>query len=151
MNLATTQYNLENKTLEIYLSGCNVYCKNCHNPELWDFNYGNKINNETIEDLIKKINASPDLIETVWLLGGEPLAQNLFDLIYFITKIQSETKVKWWLWTSYEYDKIPLAIRDLNLFDYIKCGKYIDEKRTDGNIQFGIKLASSNQYIKKVK
>ena len=35
------------------------------------------------------------------------------------------------------------------LCDYIKTGSYIEELKCDDNIQYGIKLATSNQKINK--
>lgn len=35
------------------------------------------------------------------------------------------------------------------VFDYIKCGKYIDELKTTNHIEYGVVLASSNQHIYK--
>ena len=35
--------------------------------------------------------------------------------------------------------------------NYIKCGQYIEELSTNENIQYGVKLASSNQNIYQIK
>ena len=41
-------------SLEIYLSGCSreQKCPDCHNPKLWDFNYGEEVNYEDLTKLI---------------------------------------------------------------------------------------------------
>ena len=35
--------------VSIYVSGCHFHCKGCHNKEAWDFNYGKKFDESTIE------------------------------------------------------------------------------------------------------
>ena len=37
----------------IYFSGCTHHCKECHNPETWDFNSGTDTD---ISDILKDIN-----------------------------------------------------------------------------------------------
>lgn len=147
MNIVSTQYNLHNKALEIYLSGCYGDCYNCHNPELKDFNKGNHFRNE-IANIKNKIYNYSNLIHNIWILGGEPLDQDLGQLECLLS-ILKESEVKVWLWSRYELNEIPEEIR--KYCDYIKCGQYIEQLKTDINIQYGVKLASSNQNIYKIK
>lgn len=147
MNIVSTQFNLNNKTLEIYLSGCYGNCYNCHNPELKDFNIGNYYLNKLL-DIIKKIKAFDSLIDNIWILGGEPLDQNHNELIKMLINLK-QTNKKIWLFTRYEIDEISEEI--IECCDYIKTGKYIPELTTDDNIQCGIKLATSNQKIYKIE
>jgi anaerobic ribonucleoside-triphosphate reductase activating protein len=147
MNIVSTQYNLQNKTLEIYLSGCYGDCYNCHNPELKDFNIGNYYSDE-LPKIIQKIYEFDSLIDNIWILGGEPLDQDILklnDLLNYLT----QTNKKIWLWTRYELNEIPELVK--RYCNYIKCGKYIKKLKTDNNIQFGVKLASSNQRIYKIE
>lgn len=146
MNIVSTQYNLSNKALEIYLSGCYGDCYNCHNPELKDFNIGNHYLDE-IQKIIIKIYEFNSLVKNIWILGGEPLdndLQELNDLLNYLTQTNKDI----WLWTRYELNEIPELIK--RYCSYIKCGEYMEELKTDDNIQFGIKLASSNQNIYKL-
>lgn len=34
--------------LTIFVQGCPIHCKNCHNPESWDFNGGKNFTNKTL-------------------------------------------------------------------------------------------------------
>lgn len=36
----------------LYVSGCHFHCKECHNKVAWDFNYGKKFTDETMEYII---------------------------------------------------------------------------------------------------
>lgn len=141
VNLAATQFNLQHNALELYVSGCTIHCYDCHNPDLWDFSLGEQ---PDINKILTKIDSAPGLIKKVWILGGEPLDQDLSQLASLIKVIRSRP-VEIWLWTSYELDSVPLEI--IQLIDFVKCGKYEDTLKTAENITFNISLASSNQYI----
>ena len=146
MNIVSTQYNLSNKTLEIYLSGCYGNCYNCHNPELKDFNIGNPYKNELLK-IIEKIKEFDSLVGNIWILGGEPLDNNINELVYFLNYLL-QTNKSIWLWTRYELNNVPDNIK--KYCNYIKCGEYIEKLSTNDNIQYGIKLATSNQNIYKI-
>ena len=148
MNIVSTQYTLRNMAFEIYVSGCYGNCKGCHNIELKDFNIGEKINDETLNNILKKINRNSDMINNIWILGGEPLDNDLDELIELINKLKIANK-KIWIFTRYELSHISHKI--IEICDYIKTGAYLEELKTEKNIQYGIKLATSNQYIYRLK
>lgn len=147
MNIVSTQYNLHNKTLEIYLSGCYGNCYGCHNPELKDFSIGNFYIDE-MPKVIHKIDEFQSLIDNVWILGGEPLDNNIQELIDLLNIIKQLNK-NIWLFTRYEIDEISDEI--IECCDYIKTGKYISELTVNDNIQYNVKLATSNQKIYKIE
>jgi anaerobic ribonucleoside-triphosphate reductase activating protein len=147
MNIVSTQYNLQNKTLEIYMSGCYGSCKNCHNPELKDFSLGDYYLNK-LPDIIEKIKAFNSLIDNIWILGGEPLDQKHNDLIKMLINLK-QTNKSIWLFTRYEIEEIPEEI--IEYCSYIKTGRYVEELKVEDNIQYGIKLATSNQRIYKIE
>jgi organic radical activating enzyme len=133
--------------LDIYFSGCNPpHCKGCQNPELWEFvnenNYIKKFND--IEEKVKNFNI---LIENIMLFGGEPLDQNHDEFLDFLNKLKTLNK-KIWLFTRYNIDEVLEDIK--NLCNYIKCGRYLPELKTEDNTKYGIKLATSNQNIYKL-
>lgn len=149
MNILSTQYTLSNKALEIYLAGCsgNPHCENCHNPLSWDFNLGEEYHVGYFNNNIRnKVNQFNDLIDNIMIFGGEPLDQSydyLTDMLYDLKSLNKSI----WLFTRYNIEDVDIVIK--NYCDYIKCGRYIESLRTDTNIQYGIKLATSNQKIYK--
>lgn len=146
MKIVNTQFNLEYNALEIYISGCNQHCKGCHNPELQSFNIGENWKN-IIDSIVYKINEFNNIIDNIWLLGGEWLDQDIIDVVGCISEL-NKTNQSIWLFTGYNLDDVDNKI--LNLVDYVKVGKYDETKLVDDNIQYGIKLASSNQKITKI-
>lgn len=148
MKIASTQYTLKTKSFEIYLSGCsgNPKCPGCYSPELWDFNVGQDVSSEFIAKSTEKILRFDSIIDNIFILGGDPLDQPKEDLLSLIKEFIPLNK-KTWLFTRKELETVPSEIKEQ--FDYIKTGKYILELTTDDNVQYEIKLATSNQKIHK--
>ncbi|MFP4698672.1 MAG: 4Fe-4S cluster-binding domain-containing protein [Eubacteriales bacterium] len=150
MNIAHIDYSLKMKSLDVYVSGCNApHCEGCHNPELWDFKVGEKVIDKWLE-VEKYFDNFSELIDNVMIFGGEPLDQNpkKLDWLLFLLdcrRVEFGDKFKIWLFTKYEFKDIPIYIK--KYCDYIKCGKFVKELKTDNNVQFGVKLATSNQKI----
>lgn len=54
----------------IFVSGCTHHCKECFNPETWDFAYGQPFGGEQIQEILDCL--SKPYIRGLSLLGGEP-------------------------------------------------------------------------------
>ena len=146
MNIVSTQYALNRETLEIYLSGCNFHCPDCQNQELWDFNVGSEWSGWLL-NLEHKLKSS--LVREIWILGGEVLHQDHNELINFLKFINKFNKPVW-LWTGVDtIEEIPNDI--IELVNYVKLGKYNKDLEPIIDQLTGIKLASSNQRIIKIK
>jgi anaerobic ribonucleoside-triphosphate reductase activating protein len=133
------------KAFEIYISGCNGTCDGCFNPELKDFQFGKQFNTEVIESLLLKITEFNSIIENIWILGGDPLDQEQFDLIQLLSILKKNTNKSLWLWTRYDLNNISMNIKQY--CDYIKVGAYIPNFSADNNVHYGVKLQTSNQKI----
>ena len=142
MYIAGTDYNLNYKALEIYLSGCDGACDGCHNPELWDYNIGNPWYEFDFHKILNP------MIHNIWILGGEPLLQDKKDLQYFLYNLTKYTnnKKSIWLWTR--FTEIPNNIRQY--LTYAKVGEYKKDLPGYDESLFGITLASNNQKIIKL-
>lgn len=148
MNILGTQYTLKHKAFEIYVAGCNgsPHCKGCHNPESWDFNRGESMDENYLSMLKNKIQSFMELIDNIMIFGGEPLDQKMSELIDLLDWLSQFNK-KIWIFTRYDLNEVPLIVK--SRCDYLKCGRYEPEKLTNSNTQYGITLSTSNQHIYK--
>lgn len=112
----------------IWFSGCSIKCKNCHNPELQSVDRGSKYDTNAVLFAICN-ECEKQNIDTVVLLGGEPLEQEIDSLNLLINKLHTYG-YKIWLYTGWEFEEIPSFIK--NKLYTIKCGPYIDELKCDG-------------------
>lgn len=147
MNIVSTQYTLSTKSVEIYLAGCSGQpkCKGCHNPELWNFNLGDDWKDK-IKDVIDKCKNFNDMVDNIMIFGGEVLDQNNEELEQMLS-VLNNLQLPIWVFTRYDLCQVPNFI--MNYCSYIKCGRYEEDLKTNDNIQYGIKLATSNQNIYK--
>lgn len=140
--------NGEGIRVSLFVSGCNHHCKGCFNYEAWDFNYGNDFTNNTIEEILDAL--SPDYIDGITFLGGEPLEySNQQGIIPLIRKIKEHYPKKTiWLYSGFTYEEIkkmpfPETKEILQNIDVLVDGKFIQEL-FDANLYF---RGSSNQRI----
>lgn len=72
----------------IFMQGCSLKCKYCHNRDTWSLNSGMEY---TVQELISKISRYKNYFEVtgggITVSGGEPLLQLLF-LIDFFTELK---------------------------------------------------------------
>ena len=127
--------------VSIYVSGCHFHCKECHNPEAWDFNYGKKFTEKEIDYIIEKMDN--DYISGLSILGGEPLEiVNQKGLIPLVEKVRKKfPKKDIWLYTGYlfdrdilfdMYEKNDFTRKLINNIDIIVDGQFeIDKKIID--------------------
>ena len=47
--------NGEGVRTSLFVSGCTHHCKECFNPETWDFNYGKEFTQEVEDKIAEKI------------------------------------------------------------------------------------------------
>ncbi len=74
----------------VFMQGCNLRCKYCHNPDTWNINTENKVN---VGELVEKILRCKDYLTSsnggVTFSGGEPLLQVEF-LIEVCKRLKEE-------------------------------------------------------------
>ena len=61
--------------VSLFVSGCTHHCKECFNPETWNFCYGTPFTKEVEDEIIKAL--SPSWINGLTILGGEPLKKKI--------------------------------------------------------------------------
>lgn len=124
--------------VSVYVSGCHFHCKGCHNKEAWDFNYGKKFDNSTIDYIIDLM--KPEYIAGLSILGGEPLEpvnqEGLIPLVKKVKQIYPNKNI--WCYTGYDFDKDILGkmykefkyTKDLiENIDIMVDGEFIEEKK----------------------
>ena len=116
--------------ISIYLQGCHFHCKNCFNPETWNFNGGKEYTKETEETILKLL--KPEYITRFSVLGGEPLEErNWLDLADLLVSIKIEhPNIKIWLYTGFTYEYLE-HLMSLNIPGSDKNLVYIILKNVD--------------------
>jgi anaerobic ribonucleoside-triphosphate reductase activating protein len=127
----------------LFVSGCTLKCKGCHNPAAWQFDHGTNYTLRTESDILYAL-AKP-YIKGLSILGGEPYDQDPADLLNLVKKVKSFFLGKdIWIWTGHEFEEIqnhPLT----KYIDVAVCGRFEIDKRdiTFKNIYRG----STNQRV----
>lgn len=138
--------------VSLYVSGCRNHCKNCFNPETWDFGYGEPFTRDVENSIIKGM--IPDYIKGFTLLGGDPFEpENAEVLAPFLERLREQFPDKsFWCFTGYDYEadlltgkkcNLDTVMRILNTLDVLVDGKFVEELK-DLNLLF---RGSSNQRI----
>lgn len=140
--------NGEGIGVALFTQGCPYHCKNCFNPETWDFNSGkewSEVEENEILNLMK-----PNYITRLTILGGEPLIErNIEPLTKLLTKVKENyPEKKVWLYTGGNFEsEIEKNINLIKNIDIIIDGKFIDSLKNP-KLKF---RGSSNQRVIDVK
>ena len=128
----------------LFTQGCPYHCKNCFNPETWDFDKGTDWTKETENKIIELL--KPEYITRLTILGGEPLIERniepLTALLKRVKVIYPDKQV--WLYTGGDFEVLEGLYEEI--FQYIDIlidGRYIDDLR-DYKLKW---RGSSNQRI----
>ena len=102
------QYDVANGPgvrVSVFVSGCTHHCKECFNPETWDFQYGKPFTEETAALVLEYL--EPEYIKGLTLLGGEPFEhvnqQGLLPLVRAVRQRYPQKDI--WCFTGYDFDK----------------------------------------------
>ena len=134
----------------LWVSGCDVHCHNCHNPQTWDFNSGIPFTDDSMQEILYDL--SKPYIKGLTLSGGHPLdphnAPKVLEIVKRVKMVFPNKDI--WIYSGYVWEDI---IKDNTLKEILKCtdvlvdGAYVDELR-DISLAF---RGSSNQRIIDVK
>ena len=130
----------------LWVSGCDVHCKNCHNQSTWDFNSGIPFTEDTMQEILYDL--SKPYIKGLTLSGGHPLdphnAPKVLEIVKRVKMVFPNKDI--WIYSGYVWENI---IKDETLREILKYsdvlvdGAYVDELR-DISLPF---KGSSNQRI----
>ena len=128
--------------VSIFVSGCEHRCKNCFNPETWNFSYGKAFTDQTLEALLELL--KPEHISGLSILGGEPLhPQNREGVLDIVRKVKSVYPSKSiWIWTGYLWEEVSSFLIG-SVVDVVVDGQFIEELK-DLRLKY---RGSSNQRV----
>lgn len=148
-------YDIANGTgvrVSLFVSGCRNMCRNCFQPETWDFEYGNVFTSETWKEIFEMV--KPDYIKGLTVLGGEPFEPENQRGIYpfleeFVRRFPDKSI---WIYTGFTLEELKdensrarCEVTDgiLGLIDVLVDGRFEEEKKNI-SLQF---RGSENQRI----
>lgn len=111
----------------IWFQGCKHHCKDCQNPETWNFDGGMEVDIEDIKEQLKKLKYQTGIT----LSGGDPFFQA--SAATEIAKFAHSIGLNVWTYTGFTYDEIINANDDkmelLKNTDVLVDGRFeIDKK-----------------------
>ena len=113
--------------VSIFMQGCAFHCKNCFNPNTWDFKGGKEFTDETIQEVLDL--CKENHIKGLSILGGEPMHPANIE---GTTKLAKAFKEKYpnknlWIWSGFKFDKDLKDKEVLKYVDVLVDGTYADE------------------------
>ena len=84
----------------IWFQGCKHHCKECQNPETWNFDGGMEVDIEDIKEQLKKLKYQTGIT----LSGGDPFFQA--SAAAEIAKFAHSIGLNVWTYTGFTYDEI---------------------------------------------
>ena len=115
--------------VSVFFQGCAFHCKECFNPETWDFDGGEEFTDEEIDQIIEL--AKPNHIAGLSLLGGEPMHPKNIEGSTRLAKKFKETypNKTIWAWTGFLFDEYLKDKEIVNYLDVVVDGQFKIEQR----------------------
>lgn len=115
--------------VSVFVSGCRRHCPGCHNPEAWDFGYGEEYNEAKEMSILEDL--QPGYVDGITVLGGEPLEpENLEGVLHLLEEVDAmyiKSKTIW-LYTGYTWENLTDTQRFVaRAADVVVDGAYIAE------------------------
>ncbi len=144
--------NGEGVRVSLFVSGCRNRCKDCFQPETWDFCFGKPFTEDTEREIFAELDKS--YIAGLSLLGGDPFEpENQRALLPMLRRIREKYPQKTvWCYTGYRLEELMSAGSHpcceateemLSCIDILIDGRFIAEEK-DISLQF---RGSRNQRI----
>ena len=114
----------------LWVAGCELHCRGCHNPQTWSFNNGTPFDLKAKEELFSAIDKH--YIQGVTFSGGNPL-DNFPEVFSLCKDIKENFPTKdIWLYSGYTFEQINQWLMGELILPYIDVlvdGPYIEEQR----------------------
>lgn len=135
--------NGEGIRTSLFVSGCTNRCKNCFQPETWNFCYGKPFTEEVWEEIFDSMKIPS--VRGLTVLGGEPMeVENQRALLPFIRAFKERFPEKdLWMFTGNLYEELTddrlghpkrIEVTDelLSYVDIMVDGRFEEEKKRLG-------------------
>ena len=120
----------------IWTQGCSHHCKDCQNPQTWDFNGGGEVPLEMVKEAIDEL----EYQNGITFSGGDPMFQP--EACSILAKYCKEKGYNIWVYTGFTYEQLekmakkkPIYHEFLSNIDVLVDGRYKKEER-DLNLLF---------------
>lgn len=120
--------NGEGVRCTLFVSGCEMACKGCHNPESWKTNAGEEYTKEFEDQIIEDL--KNPYISGLSLSGGHPLHPKNYSTVLSLCKRAREDVGKnVWIWSGLTLEQLREDYRReiLEYIDVLVDGKYVAE------------------------
>ncbi len=141
----------------LFVSGCTHHCRECFQPETWDFGFGEEFTDKEEDEIIASL--KDDFVEGLTLLGGEPFEpENQKALLPFLKRVREEVPEKSiWSYSGYTWEELndpenerchtEYTMEMLKMLDILVDGEFHIEEKNLG-LRF---RGSANQRVIDVK
>lgn len=122
--------------VSIFVSGCTHHCKDCFNPETWDFHYGSPFGEGEITAILGHL--APAHIKGLSVLGGEPFEpENQSAVLELIRRVRETYPHKdVWCYSGYLFENLrdgkvgQYSRQLLEQLDVLVDGPFVTEKKS---------------------
>ena len=110
----------------LWVSGCEHYCKGCHNQCTWDKDHGLEFTEVEYDEVCTELNK--DYVQGLTVSGGDPLAlYNRGNVTGLVKRVKARYPNKdIWVYTGYTWEDVK-GLEVMQYIDVLVDGKYIDE------------------------
>ena len=145
--------NGEGVRVTLFVSGCTNHCKNCFQPQTWDFCYGREFTDATKAEIFAELDKP--FVSGLTVLGGEPFEpRNQRDLLPLRREVREKYPQKdIWCFTGFRledellrdgsYPRCEVTDALLACIDILVDGRFVKELK-DISLQF---RGSRNQRV----
>ena len=98
--------NGEGVRTSLFVSGCTHHCKECFQPETWNFSFGQEFTSDVADRIIESLKAP--WVEGLTVLGGEPMEPvNQHGLVPLLRRVRAEAPGKnIWCYTGDRFEAL---------------------------------------------
>lgn len=122
--------------VSVFVSGCTHHCKDCFNPETWDFHYGSPFGEGEITAILGHL--APAHIKGLSVLGGEPFEpENQSAVLELMRRVRETYPHKdVWCYSGYLFENLrdgkvgQYSRQLLEQLDVLVDGPFVTEKKS---------------------